>query len=91
MGLRSTKYLQETCKVNILLSKRTGKSKGYAFLNVFDHVCSEIVKLNGIEFKSKILVLEEAKTKHKDLTLEKQNPPDHQFKNYYVNIIHQHE
>ena len=90
-GLRSTKYLQETCKVNLPLCKRTGKSKGYAFLNVPDHVYSEIVKLNGVEFKSKQLVLEEAKTKHKDRTLDKQNPPDNQLKNYHVNIMYQHE
>ena len=42
-GLRSTKYLQETCKVDLALCKRTGKSRGYAFLNVPDHVYSEIV------------------------------------------------
>ena len=68
--------------------QKTGKSKGYAFLNVPDHVYSEIVKLNGVKFKSKQLVLEEAKTKHKDRTLDKQNSPDHQFKNCYLNIIH---
>ena len=43
-------------------------------MNVPDHVYSEIVKLNGVEFKSKQLVLEEVKTKHKDRTLDKQNP-----------------
>ena len=90
-GLRSTKYLQETCKFDLPLCKRTGKSKEYAYLNVLDHVYSQMVKLNGVEFKSKQLVLEEAKTKHKDRTLDKQNPPDHQFKNYCVNIMHQHE
>ena len=52
----------------------------YAFLNVPGHVYSEIVKLNGVEFKSKQLILEEAKTKHKASTLDKQNSPDHQFK-----------
>ena len=52
---------------------------------------SEIVKLNGVEFKSKQLVLEEVKTKHKDRTLDQQNLPDHKFKNYCVNIMHQHE
>ena len=55
-GLRSTKYLQETCKVNLPLCKRTGKSKGYAFLNVPDHIYLEIVKRNGVQFKSKQLV-----------------------------------
>ena len=52
-GLRSTKYLQETCKVDLPLGKRTGKSKRYAFLNVPGRVYTEIVKLNGVEFKSK--------------------------------------
>ena len=60
-------------------------------MNAPDHVYSEIVKLNGLEFKSKQLVLEDEKTKHKDRTLDKQNPPNYQFKSYYVNIMHQPE
>ena len=60
-------------------------------MNVPDHVFSEIVKLNGVEFKSKQLALEEAKTKHKDRTLDKQNPPDNQLKNYHVKIMYQPE
>ena len=41
-------------KLNFLHAKKaTGKSKGYTFLNVPDHAYSEIVKRNGIEFKSK--------------------------------------
>ena len=60
-------------------------------MNLPDHVCSEVGKLNGVEFKSKQLVLEDAKTKHKDRTLDKQNSPDHQFKTYYLNHTHQHE
>ena len=35
-GSRSTKYLQETCKVDLLLCKKSGKSR-YAFLYVPDH------------------------------------------------------
>ena len=34
-------------------------------------------KLNVVEFKSKQLVLEEAKTKGKDRMPDKQNSPDH--------------
>ena len=83
-GLRSTKYLQQTYKVHLSLCKRTGKYKRYVFLNVPDHVYSEIVKLNGVEFKSQKLVLEEAKGKHKVCTPDEQNPPDYQFKNYYI-------
>ena len=48
-------------------------------------------KLNGAEFKSKQLVLEEAKTKYKDRTPHKKNSPNHQLKNHYLNITHQHE
>ena len=47
---------------------KTGQSKGHTFLNVPDHVYSEIVELNGVEFKSHPLVLEEAKAKNKDCT-----------------------
>ena len=57
-------------------------------MNIPDHVYSEPVKLNEAEFKSKQLVLEEAKSKHKDRTLDKQNSPDHHFKNCYLNITH---
>ena len=60
-------------------------------MNVPAHVYLEIVKLNGIEFKSKQLNLEEATTKYKDCTPDKKNLPDHQFKNYYLNITHKHE
>ena len=51
----------------------------YMIFSDYDHIYSEIVKLNGVEFKSQQLVLEEAKTKHKDRRLDKQNPPDHQL------------
>ena len=43
-------------------------------MNVLGHIYLEIVKFNGVEFKSKQLVLEEAKTKHKDRTLDEQKP-----------------
>ena len=43
-------------------------------MNVPDHVYSEIVKLNGVELKSKQSALEKAKTKHKDHTLDEQKP-----------------
>lgn len=65
------------CKIDLPLCKKTDKSKGYAFLNVPDHVYSEKNKLNVVEFKSKQLVLEEAKTKGKDRMPDKQNSPDH--------------
>ena len=62
----STKYLQEKL---IFLYAKKDKSKGYAFLNVPDHVYSEIVKLNGVEFESNPLVLEKAKKKQTNITI----------------------
>ena len=53
------------------------KSKRYAFFDVLDHIYLEIIKINGVEFKSNPLVLKEAETKHKDRTQEKQNSPHH--------------
>ena len=78
-------------KLIFLFAKEQTDLKDTHFFNVADLIYTEIVKLNGVEFKSKQLVLEEVKTKHKDCTLDKQNSPDHQFKNNCINIMHQHE
>ena len=37
-GLRSTKYLRETCKINMPVNEKTGKCKGFAFVLVPEHV-----------------------------------------------------
>ena len=37
-GLKTTVYLRQTCITEILLYKNTRKSKGFAFLNVPQHV-----------------------------------------------------
>ena len=83
----STSFMQK--------QKQKKPGKRYAFLNApcfrMQHVYSERDELNGVEFKSKQLVLEEAKTRYKDRTPRKQNSPDHQYKSYYLNITHQHE
>ena len=47
------------------LDKNTGKSKGFAFLNVPQHVYNELVKLNGIEFQNNFIRIEEARTTKK--------------------------
>ena len=43
-GLRSTKYLRETCKINMPVNENTGKCKGFAFALVPEHVQKEILK-----------------------------------------------
>ena len=70
-------------------AKKIEKSKGYRFFNVLNYVYSEIVELIRVKFKSKPLVSEEAKEKHKDRTSDKQGSIDHQFTNNYLNIAYQ--
>ena len=51
-----------------LYAKKPGKSKGYMFLNLPDHIYLDSGKRNGVEFKSNPQVSGEPKTKHKDCT-----------------------
>eukprot|EP00111_Clytia_hemisphaerica_P006661 TCONS_00019267-protein len=62
-GLAATPYLKTSCTIEIATCEKTGKSKNFAFVNVPEHVHSELMKLNGIEFYGRQLVIEEAKTK----------------------------
>lgn len=62
-GLGTTTFLQRTCSVELACCEKTGKSKNFAFVNVPEHVHAELMKLNGIEFYGRQVVIEEAKTK----------------------------
>jgi len=62
-GLETTPYLRDTCFVELAVCEKTGKSKNFAFVSAPGHVFSELIKLNGIEFYGRQLVIEEAKTK----------------------------
>jgi len=62
-GLSTTAFLQRTCSVELATCEKTGKSKNFAFVNVPEHVHIELMKLNGIEFYGRQVVIEEAKTK----------------------------
>ena len=61
-GLKTTVYFRQTCSIEMPLDKNTGKSKGFAFINVPQHVYNELVKLNGIEFQNHFIRIEEART-----------------------------
>ena len=41
--------LKKNCCVKIVLSK-SGLSRGFAFITALDHMCTELMKLNGIDF-----------------------------------------
>ena len=48
-GLKTTRYLQEYCSIELPMNLKTGKSRGFAFISCPDHVCNELIKLNGID------------------------------------------
>ena len=54
-GLRSTKYLRETCKTNMLVNENTRKCKGIAFALVQ----KQNLNLNGITLENRIIVIED--------------------------------
>jgi len=72
-GLGTTSFLQRTCSVELATCEKTGKSKNFAFVNVPEHVHSELMKLNGIEFYGRQVVIEEAKTKPENEKENKEN------------------
>ena len=64
-GLKSTAYLRTNCHVGFPLKQQTQKTKGHVYITTPKHVCDELVKLNGVEFKGKFLFIEIAKVKPK--------------------------
>ena len=44
-------------------NSNTGKKKYFAYVTAPEHVTGELIKLNGIEFNSKCMIVEEAKNK----------------------------
>ena len=49
-GFKTTSYLQKTCKVELSVCPKTGNSR---CVTLPYHVYKEIIKLNGVVFKSK--------------------------------------
>ena len=58
-GLRSTKYLRETCKINMPVNESTETCKGFAFALVPEQVQKQILKLNRITLENRIIVIED--------------------------------
>ena len=55
-GLQNTTYLKGNCCVKIVPSK-SGLSRGFAFITAAEHAYTELIKLNGIDFKSHCLTI----------------------------------
>ena len=64
-GLRSTKYLRETCKTNIPVNKKTGKCKGFEFTVSAGTCAKRNSKLNAITLENKIIVMQDATSARK--------------------------
>ena len=62
LGIKANKFLEGVCLVEIVKDSAGKKSKGFAFITVPCDVCTEILKLNGIEFFGRELVIELAKS-----------------------------
>ena len=62
-SLETTQYLRYSCRINLIISKSTGKHRGYTFITTPDHVHDELWKLNGVEFKGRPIVVETTKTR----------------------------
>ena len=64
-GLKSAAYLCTNCYIYFPLNQQSQKTKGHVHITAPKSVCDELVKLNGVEFKSKFLFIEIAKVKPK--------------------------
>ena len=60
LELKTTRHLQEYCSIELPMNKKTGKSRGFAFMSCPYHVCNELIKLNGTDFLETCIIVEEA-------------------------------
>ena len=59
-GFKTTLYLQEHCSIELAMNEKTGKSFGFAFISCPEHVCNELIKVNGIHFLETCIIVEGA-------------------------------
>ena len=64
-GLNTTKYLKETCSLNMPMNDKTGQSNGYAFVSAPKHVCDELLKLSEVKSHGSQIKIEETKSTRK--------------------------
>ena len=57
-GPRATSYLSENCFIEMPTGR---KNRNYAFITALEHVCNELIKLNGVTFQDMCLKVQEAR------------------------------
>ena len=60
-------------------NSNTGKKRYFTYVTVPEHVTTELIKLHGIQFNSKCIIVEEAKNKLPDFSEAKYLDQYHQF------------
>jgi len=70
-GLEATSYLRSSCWVE-LATDAGGKSRGYGFVSVPEHIAQQLVKFNGIDFYGKELKIEPARDKDEKETADEE-------------------
>ena len=61
--VRSKTNNQTNCSVKMSTNSSTGKKKYFAYVTAPEHVTTKLIKLNGVEFNSKCIIVEVAKNK----------------------------
>ena len=61
-GLRTTNYLTDKSSIKMSNLQQNIRQNGHAFILVHCHVCDELVKVHGLEFHGRKIIIEEAKT-----------------------------
>ena len=74
-----TQYLRDTCQTNLVISKSTGKHRGFALITTLDHFHDELLKLNVVEFKGKPIVVETVKSRSAHQNQATQNEANTEF------------
>lgn len=62
-GLRGTKYLKQNCRAKMQMNSNTGNKKYFPYASASQHVATELTKLNGIQFNTKCIIVEEEENK----------------------------
>ena len=69
-GLRSTNYLIDNCSIEMSKLQQNGRHNGHAFILAPCHISNELVKLYGLEFHCRKIIIEVAKTPPRTLLIE---------------------
>ena len=60
--LHITNSLNNKCHVQFTLSENTAKWRGFPYLTLSKHAINKFLKLDGLEFKKKSLIIEKSKS-----------------------------